>query len=396
MSGADSPIGLEESFRQVDALHDTARRLSRERASGDEVAAAWQALADHPCVAHHLDLGDVFDELHQALRRAGRWDEAITARRDSIAAGYRSRPDPEADIAEILVDSGRLDDAAALYSQLRDRDPDDVWLYNSAAFTYRNVDPALALRWATDGIDVAIATGDHDQVIGQLLDITRSLWDTLGQRPDEDLVDRVAGFEAAWTRPPPRPWPDEGGHGPDHDMACAHCGYHPDRPPATITRPRTRASSVPSAPQPTRPPRRVPAAPVRVGIGWFPPEQYPEAVAHWPNFDGFAADGDVGAYNRRIEAHAKAVAGLHGHNPSIVAFTVAGLVNHAQAHDLNAGDGPARASYAAELLRLGETIGWPPGRNDSCWCRSGDKYKRCCGPTPPRRSDTDTDTDTES
>ena len=27
----------------------------------------------------------------------------------------------------------------------------------------------------------------------------------------------------------------------------------------------------------------------------------------------------------------------------------------------------------------GGAITWPPGRNDACWCRSGQKYKRCCG-----------------
>jgi hypothetical protein len=27
---------------------------------------------------------------------------------------------------------------------------------------------------------------------------------------------------------------------------------------------------------------------------------------------------------------------------------------------------------------------WPPGRNEPCWCSSGRKYKKCCGPAPAR------------
>ena len=33
---------------------------------------------------------------------------------------------------------------------------------------------------------------------------------------------------------------------------------------------------------------------------------------------------------------------------------------------------------AAELDRREETLAWPPGRNEPCWCGSGLKYKRCC------------------
>jgi uncharacterized protein YecA (UPF0149 family) len=44
----------------------------------------------------------------------------------------------------------------------------------------------------------------------------------------------------------------------------------------------------------------------------------------------------------------------------------------------------ARAGYAARLLAAGEAIPWPPGRNEPCWCGSGRKYKKCCGPAPAR------------
>ena len=43
--------------------------------------------------------------------------------------------------------------------------------------------------------------------------------------------------------------------------------------------------------------------------------------------------------------------------------------------------GSARSRYAAELARTAsaDLIAWPPARNEPCWCRSGRKYKQCCG-----------------
>ena len=44
----------------------------------------------------------------------------------------------------------------------------------------------------------------------------------------------------------------------------------------------------------------------------------------------------------------------------------------------------ARAHYSADRYRTGHGVDWPPGRNDACWCGSGRKYKKCCGPAPAR------------
>jgi len=49
----------------------------------------------------------------------------------------------------------------------------------------------------------------------------------------------------------------------------------------------------------------------------------------------------------------------------------------------NAGSGEGRSRLAAEIARTGRAFSWPPSRNDVCWCGSGRKYKKCCGPTPP-------------
>lgn len=74
---------------------------------------------------------EILDNIYEVLRRVGSYDDAITAKREAIAAGYRSVPHPEADIAECLLAAGRSDEALALFAELRERDPDDVWLFNS-------------------------------------------------------------------------------------------------------------------------------------------------------------------------------------------------------------------------------------------------------------------------
>jgi uncharacterized protein YecA (UPF0149 family) len=36
--------------------------------------------------------------------------------------------------------------------------------------------------------------------------------------------------------------------------------------------------------------------------------------------------------------------------------------------------------YVDELDGRAAGVSWPPARNDSCWCGSGAKYKKCCLP----------------
>ena len=38
-----------------------------------------------------------------------------------------------------------------------------------------------------------------------------------------------------------------------------------------------------------------------------------------------------------------------------------------------------RLAYAEQAYAQGRHLPWPPGRNSTCWCGSGRKYKKCCG-----------------
>jgi tetratricopeptide (TPR) repeat protein len=388
-------ITVEESWRQIGTLTDRAEQAMSD-GRPDEAVGRWRAVLAHPCAHHQVAAYEVLDEIHRTYREAGHYDDAIAAKREAIAAGYRSVPDPEADIAECLLAAGRIEEADALFATLRERDPEDVWLYNSAAYSYAGIDVATSLRWALDGIEVALATGDPDQVVMQLLESAEDAWKELGEPADQQLVDRVDRFCDAWTRPPlRRPWGDAP---PREDRACAHCGYQPGVSPseqderARRNRRRLLAAQAPEAlarldagfgPEPAT---RL-SGPVELAIGWFPADQWSEACERWPDLlDELPADHL--AYSRATEARIKRIARhAPGNRLHVAGMTVDGLEAHADASGSDPGSGEARSSYAARLLQAGKAVVWPPGRNEPCWCGSERKYKKCCGPVPAAADD---------
>ncbi len=364
-------ITYDQSSEEIRELWD---RVDAARPARDQEAelAAYRALLEHPCAHHQVFDHEVLDEIHQVLRRLGRYDEAIQAKREAIDAGYRSTPDPEADIAECLVEAGRRAEADALFAGLRRRDPDDVWLYNSAGWAYSRVDDHEALRWLLDGIEVAIETGDPDQVIGQLLDLTRDCWDRVDEPHDAELVARVEAFQQDWVRPPYRPSASRKRLPLDEPKRrCGHCGFDPDRPSL-------------SARTPVGPLRRDEPGKVALSLAWFPADEWATAMRRWPNLtEDFPAQHD--SYSRRIEARMKWLARHQtGQLLSISPLSVDELID---TEGDQAGTGEGRSHLAAEVARTGRAIAWPPARNDTCWCGSGRKYKKCCGPVPPAEDD---------
>lgn len=361
-------ISLEESYTQIDRLWERAHAARR---SGDREAAleALRSLLDHPCAHHQVVEHEALDEIYNVLRELGRFDKAIDAKRAAIAAGYRSSPDPEADIAECLIESGNRAEGDALFATLRARTPDDPWLYNSAGFAYRGVDDREALQWLLDGIDVAITTGDHDQVVAQLLEMAIEQWERLGEPADDEVVARIEEFIANWTRPASRSksWPDA--PPPTVLQPCEHCGFGPDGPPPP-------PDVVPTGNGASR---KMP-----LSLAWFPAGEWELAIDRWSDLlDDLPADHR--SYSHRIEARLKWLTKhAPGHRLSVSPLTVAELV---EAHGAEANTGEARSSLAAEIARTGRALDWPPARNDRCWCGSGQKYKKCCGPIPPAEAE---------
>ena len=137
---------------------------------------------------------ELWDELVDVYEQLGRTDAAIAAMRSAIAAGWRGRPDGRCRIAELLMRAGRVDEAAPLWDQVRAEDPDDVWLYNNAGLEYADVgDDATALTWLTDGLELALATGDPEHLVDQLLNLRGASLSRVG-RPADRLQSRAHQF----------------------------------------------------------------------------------------------------------------------------------------------------------------------------------------------------------
>lgn len=214
-------ITTRQSADEVAALQ---RRLS---ATEDDPAAhvdALRAALAHPCSQHALPQPELWAELARALGRLGDYDGAIEALDAGVEHGAWARPHPRADVAEWHLLAGRRDQAEVTYATLRERTPGDVWLYKHAGLAYADVgEHATAVRWLTEGLQIALADGDPDRLAPQLADLRSQSMLVLGADPDDELTRAAAAAptRAAIHRPVPA---RRAAAAP-----CAHCGYEPDR-----------------------------------------------------------------------------------------------------------------------------------------------------------------------
>jgi tetratricopeptide (TPR) repeat protein len=253
-----------QAVAECDALVDraVAARLARDR---DAEVEALRACLAHPCAPHELFVPELWEQLADAYRTQRRFDEAIEAWEQAIVAGYRSVPHPRANVADILLAAGRRAEADALFEALRQECAGDIWLYNAAGWAYSDAgDDEEALRWLEAGIELALATGDTENLLGQLVELRERSLESLGRDVDDDLARRAGVHE----RQPGRHRPlteDFGGVEPELGR-CDHCGWDPDEERATrmpITEAEAFAAALRSTgPRPSRPP---PAAREKIG-----------------------------------------------------------------------------------------------------------------------------------
>jgi hypothetical protein len=118
---------------------------------------------------------------------------------------------------------------------------------------------------------------------------------------------------------------------------------------------------------------------VATTLAWFPAGDYDDALARWPSLAEDWADVEHDEYCRRFQWELLRLTGygvpMRGIAPLRLAEYLPWCADEGRDPELP----ESRAHYAAELTRRSEFIGWPPDRNDPCWCGSGRKYKRCCG-----------------
>lgn len=308
------------------------------------------------------DTGDVYvpecyADLAREYDRQGRHDDAIAVHQRAIEHGWRAIPDPRSDIAEYHLRAGRHEEAAAIWAELKAANPDDVWLYNAAGLSYNEIEEhELAVAWLGEGIALAMRIDDPEGIISQLSDVRRSSLNALARELDE-LEKRVDPFLEEW-------------------------GSEEQTRRRRLARLIESANSVPVIRETPAAQEREDREDIAVSIAWFPSGEYEDAIKRWPSLAEDWAEVPHVAYCARLDGNIK---WMRSHGVPIRAIAPIVVDEYAAwcaEHDEDPDE--ARAAYAANRMQDGATIPWPPGRNEPCWCGSGRKYKKCCGPAPAR------------
>jgi tetratricopeptide (TPR) repeat protein len=111
---------------------------------------------------------------------------------------------------------------------------------------------------------------------------------------------------------------------------------------------------------------------------FWPRAEFDRLLTRWPALaEPYGATWDE--HRARLERELLRRTGLGHTGLAVLPGTVAGLTGYA-GRDGEPADPTTRAGYARQLAAGSGRIGWPPERNDPCWCGSGTKYKKCCLP----------------
>jgi tetratricopeptide (TPR) repeat protein len=265
-----------------------------------------------------VPLGDLYDELAEAAAEDDEYELAARLEAKAIEAGCRNRFVAREMRGWYLLKSGATEEGEALFRELLTERPDDAHVRITLGHARSDAGLQEAALDAFDDALAAAKRGGYRREIEHARVERRAEREHVGLELDED--DRLA--------PTPSLMPPRGG-------------------------------------------------PIAWALVWFPPDQREAALEHWPDLAEDLADPDQ--YPVHIETQLRTLHTALGHRPAVAPIVVDELIGWAAEEGYDPGSGEARSVYAAEINRTGRAIPWPPGRNDPCWCRSGRKYKRCCG-----------------
>jgi hypothetical protein len=327
-------------LQRINRELDTARERNDHDAQVRLISAALALPEAQPDRAGYLD------ELAYVYEKLGRFDEAIDAMRQALAAGWSGElddhPSGQALIADLLLRTGRDQEADEAWAQAEREDPRNPWVHSAASDAYTRVGlHKKALPWQTKGLELALAAGDDEAEIAWYLTGERGqTMDVLGLPPDElqlraeELIEREEQQDHEAEQEFLRRWNE----------------------------PR------PLSPQQTH-----------IGAAWFPADQYPRALQTWPSFAEDYAHGPYEAYCARLELMLRDLKAKGVKRLSLTPIQIDDYLAWCTQHDLDPQQSDTRASYSTTLLDRDIAEPWPPHRNEPCWCGSERKYKKCCG-----------------
>lgn len=111
---------------------------------------------------------------------------------------------------------------------------------------------------------------------------------------------------------------------------------------------------------------------------FWPRSEFDAAHERWP--DAIDQSIDEPQYYRDIEAKLATMASEGACRVSVVTGSVETFAEYVGATGGRPVDSSAaRREYLDTRYSQGHYVQWPPPRNQTCWCGSGTKYKKCCG-----------------
>lgn len=286
--------------------------------SGEEALKALDALVES--AADGLPLGDLYDGVADRLANEDRYDLAVAAERKALEHGFQGVPDGREMLAWYLLKAGDTAEGDELWQSLLAERADDPDLHLTAGVAHLDADrPAEAADLLGRAIELSLG-GTIDAI---------ALRETVGER--------ATALEAA---------------GREREAVDEHAD-------AALARLERQAEGTP------------------IAVPWYPEEEYARALEQLPGFRADWGEREWAEYSRELDARMRDVAGVHGHKPVPVPVRVDELVAFASSVGLDPDWAETRARYADD--HRDDALPWPPGRNDTCWCGAGAKYKRHCG-----------------
>jgi len=308
--------------------HDEAREIA-ERGVDDPETLDWEVT-------------DMLESIGLSLAAAGEYDDSIATFERAIELGWHVVPDGRCEIARVLLEAGRHDQADALWRELWAADPEEQWMLNAGGLSYHEAGrDEEAVRWLGEGLRLALADDDPLQIVDQMSDARRLGLKRLGREPDA-LEHDVEAFRAR---------EDVGG---------------------TMRVEADRALD-----------RRlgIPPRSTSLEATWLREEDDLEARGRWPMWAaGLAIDESFADRAVRLELSLRKRR-AEGDGPIVVVtLDFEHFVRWCEESGYDPADRRSRASFMlADERRAVAEQRWPPGRNEPCWCGSERKYKRCCG-----------------
>lgn len=318
---------------------DDLAALSHEAMHGGDVAAVSArilAAVDHDDLADPADasyaltlvaeLADQQDDLEQAIALTTRALSLADQDDDAFTAAY---------LGELLLRSGREEEGLAQLTSLRPAMATDLLTGRQVAEALEESGrPETALEWLTEALVAAIERGAN-----------------LDEEDDESVTNAEVIYDMVTVR-----------HRIREELGLDHDEYdelfH-----------ELNASLAQSDP---------PDA-----LLFWPQPAFEQLVALWPSVaETWEPSWDL--HRLGVERALQQWSELGATDVELLVGSVDGLLAHAQSEELSLADADdldeAEQGYLDAVTADPQAVRrpWPPRRNDTCWCGSGEKYKKCC------------------